>query len=385
MRLIRIALLAGLLVIALPIFFTSSAAALDLCEEPHCQPPSPEQNTFFSWEFEAEEGCLPYFFKHTNGNLPPGLEVTADGELEGTPTQSGHFDFWVALDDNGGPHNPACLIKGTQSQAHFFMFVMPDLAVTTESLPVAAPGQPYRVQLQFSNPEAGWPVIWDITQGSLPAGLSLSEDGVLSGTPTGTGANTFVVRAREPFRRFGEKPLTLTVATTLQARAATGARRGRAPLPGLGSGLGRGAAAHVVGDRGTLPAGLSLNTTTGAITGVPRAAGVSAVTFGIRDAGGQTASARANIRIAARLAITSSRLPSATAGEAYRATIASAGGLAPKRWTAVGTLPRGLRLGRSTGVLSGVAREPGVYRIRVQVTDRLGGRSTKTLRLSVTG
>ena len=183
MRLIRIALFHGLLVVALPVFFASSAAALDLCEEPHCQPPSPEQNTFFEWEFEAEEGCVPYFFKHTNGNLPTGLEVTVDGKLRGTPTQSGRHPRprGVALDDNGGPHNPACLIKGTQSQAHFFMFVMPDLAVTTESLPVAVPGQPYRLQLQFSNPEAGWPVIWDITQGSLPAGLSLSEDGVLSG------------------------------------------------------------------------------------------------------------------------------------------------------------------------------------------------------------
>ena len=383
MRLIRIALFTGLLVVALPVFFASSAAALDLCEEPHCQPPPAEQGTFYEFEFEAEEGCVPYFFTQISAP-PPGLAITADGELEGIPTQAGDFDFWVALDDNGGPQNPACLIKGEQSQAHYFLHVMPDLAVTTTSLPVAAPGQPYSAQLEFSNPEPGWRVVWDITQGSLPSGLTLSESGLISGTPSGTGTATFVARAREPFRRFGEKQLTLTVGAALQARAATGA--GEVGVRYRGSVAVTGGVQpftwSVTG--GTLPAGLALNTTTGAITGIPRSAGVSAVTFGVRDAGGQTASVQSSIRIATRLAITSNRLPNATAGEAYRATIASAGGLAPKRWTVVGTLPRGLRLGRTTGVLSGVAREPGVYRIRVQVTDRLGGRSTKTLRLSVT-
>ena len=76
------------------------------------------------------------------------------------------------------------------------MTVMPDLAVTTTSLPRATPGQPYSAQLEFSNPEQGWPVIWDLTKGALPAGLSLSESGMISGTPTGPDAKTFTARAR---------------------------------------------------------------------------------------------------------------------------------------------------------------------------------------------
>jgi hypothetical protein len=382
MRIARVVFVFALL--ALPFVLVPSASALDLCEEPHCQPPAAEQNTPFEWEFEAEEGCIPYFFKHTNGNLPPGLEVTVDGKLKGTPTQSGDFDFWVALDDNGGPHNPACLIKGTQSQAHFFMHVMPDLAVTTTSLPTATPGQPYSAQLQFSNPAVGWPVIWDITQGALPSGLSLSASGLISGTPTGAGQATFVVRAREPFRRFGEKQLTLTVATELQARATAGpgevGLRYRGSVPASG---GTQPYTWSVGT-GALPAGLTLNPQTGAITGVPTRAGAFAVTFAVRDAGGQTESVQANIRIAARLAISSTRLPNAAVGRRYRARLASSGGVAPKRWTAVGRLPRGLQLSRA-GVLSGVVREAGAYRITVRVTDRLGGRSTKTLRLTATG
>jgi hypothetical protein len=110
------------------------------------------------------------------------------------------------------------------------------------------------------------------------------------------------------------------------------------------------------------------------------------VTFAVPDAAGQRVTIPATVRIAARLAITTARLPSATVGEAYRARLAAAGGLAPKTWRIVGgSVPRGMSLSTRTGVLSGVPRRPGVYKITVQVRDGLGGRSTKTLRLAVTG
>lgn len=384
MRLIRIAALLALL--SFPLVFTPSAAALDLCEEPHCQPPAAEQNTPYEWEFEAEEGCVPYRFTYLNGTTPPGLRVTVDGKLTGTPTEAGTFEFWVALDDNSGPNNPFCLLPSTQSQSRFTLLVMPDLAVTTASLSRAVPGQPYSTQLQFSNPEAGWPVIWDLTQGSLPGGLSLSENGVISGTPTGPDVKQFTVRAREPFRRFGEKQLTLTVSTALQASSA--ARAGEVGLRYRGAIRAAGGVQPLTWSiaSGTLPRGLALNTATGAIAGTPRAAGSFALTFAVTDAAGQRVTVPAAIRIAARLTIATSRLPQATAGEAYRARLASTGGLAPKQWRIVrGSLPHGIALDRRTGALSGVARQTGTFRVTVQVTDRLGGKSTKTVTLSVTG
>ena len=127
---VRLALFA--VVLSLPLFFAAGASALDLCEEPHCQPPPGEQNTFYEWEFEAEEGCVPYFFKHVNGALPAGLEVTDNGELEGTPTEAGNFDFWVTLNDNGGPHNPACLFKYTTAACAFAPNWLPALPVASD-------------------------------------------------------------------------------------------------------------------------------------------------------------------------------------------------------------------------------------------------------------
>lgn len=378
----RIFLLAAILT---ALFLTTSASALDLCEEPHCQPPPAEQNTPYEWEFEAEEGCLPYNFKHTNGALPQGLEVTADGKLRGTPTQAGHFEFWVALNDNGGPGNPACLIKGTESQAHFFMFVMPDLAVKTTSLPAATPGRPYSFQLEFTNPEAGWPVIWDITSGALPSGLTLSESGLISGTPAGTDTKTFTVRAREAFRRFGERQLTLNVAAALQARSALGPGEvglnyaGSIPTAGGSDPLSWSIAS------GSLPPGLALKTTTGSVRGFPRQAGTFRLTFAVTDSAGQRVTVPASLRVASRLTITTTRLPSTSVRTAYRARLATRGGVAPKKWrVAGGVLPRGIRLDRANGTLAGAALDAGVFRFTVEARDRLGARSRKTLRLTVT-
>ena len=382
MRVARIALF--VVVLSLPLFFAGGASALDLCEEPHCQPPPGEQNTFYEWEFEAEEGCIPYFFKHIRGALPEGLEVTDDGELEGTPKQAGNFEFWVTLNDNGGPHNPACIYKGAESQAHFFLTIIPDLAVTTESLPAGVPGQAYSAQLTFSNPEPGWPVTWDITGGSLPAGLSLSASGLIAGTPTAAGVSTVIVRAREPFRRFGEKTLTLRVGAQLSASAAL--NPGEVGLRYSGRVQASGGVAPLAYSvaPGALPAGLTLDQATGALRGTPRSAGPSALTFAVTDASGQRVTVPTTLRIVARLAITTANLPSATAGTSYRAQLRAVGGLAPKRWRLVGAVPAGMRLS-ATGVLSGSPRQAGTYRITIQARDRLGARSTKTLRFTVSG
>jgi hypothetical protein len=177
----------------------------------------------------------------------------------------------------------------------------------------------------------------------------------------------------------------LTVATALQARSTARAGevgvRYAAAIPATG---GVRPLAWSIAS-GALPAGLSLNTATGAITGVPRAAGAFPLSFAVTDAAGQRATVPATVRIAARLAITTLALPAASAGESYLAKLRTRGGLGAKRWSLVGgKLPRGLKLDRVTGTLSGAPRAAGVYRLRIQASDRLGGRSTRVLRLVVT-
>ena len=372
MRVIRMLILAVVLLAAVG----SSASALDVNVD--VQPTPGEVGTPYTFQLKGEEGCLPYRWKYLNGTVPPGLRITEDGKLTGTPTEAGTFSFWVALDDSVD-----CMSQ--QSQGEFTMIVLPDLAVGTTSLALAVPGQPYTATLTAANIEIGWPLLWDLTQGTLPLGLTLSEDGVISGTPAGPDAKTFVIRVREPFRRFGERQLTLTVAAVLQARSAV--PTGEVGLRYTGSIPATGGLQPLTWSvaSGTLPPGLALNPSTGAIGGVPRAAGVFALTVAVSDAAGQQATVPVSIRIAARLTIATARLPLARVGEEYAARLASIGGLAPKQWRIEkGPLPRGINLDRKTGVLSGVARKAGRYRITVRATDRLGASSTRSLTLVVT-
>jgi len=220
----------------------------------------------------------------------------------------------------------------------------------------------------------------------LPGGLTLSATGVVAGTPTGTDTRTFRVRAAEQFRRFGERDLTLTVATALTASSAL--RAGQVGLRYTGRVRATGGAAPLRWSvaSGALPRGVTLDATTGVVRGVPQAAGSFRVTFAVTDSAGQRVTVPASLRVAARLAITTTRLSSTSVGTAFAAQLATRGGVAPKRWRVTGgALPRGIKLDAATGKLTGTPRESGVFRFTVEARDRLGARSEKTFSLTVAG
>ncbi len=73
------------------------------------------------------------------------------------------------------------------------------------------------------------------------------------------------------------------------------------------------------------------------------------------------------------LAITTTSLPAGTRGQAYSAPMAAMGGNPPYKWKlAPGSakLPRGLRLNRATGVISGTPKRSGTYTFTVEVLDQ---------------
>jgi hypothetical protein len=84
------------------------------------------------------------------------------------------------------------------------------------------------------------------------------------------------------------------------------------------------------------------------------------------------------------LAITTSSLPSGTVGTAYSQTLAATGGKAPRTWSlASGTLPAGLSLGASTGVISGTPTAAGTASFTVRVTDYIGATASKALSIAI--
>ena len=124
---------------------------------------------------------------------------------------------------------------------------------------------------------------------------------------------------------------------------------------------------------GTLPPGLRLNTSTGAITGTPSGAGVSNFTVQVADAElpQLTATAALSITVtpAVPLQITTSSLPSGVAGTLTARTLAAIGGVYPYTWAIPEICPPNLTLNPSTGVISGTPTSAGTSNFTVEVTD----------------
>ena len=113
--------------------------------------------------------------------IPSGATLTNKGEV--TTTGGG------TLTNNGTINNSGTLpgsIGGNGAVNHA-------PTITTQSLPDGTEGTSYSQTLTATGTA---PFTWDVSSGSLPAGLSLNEDtGVVSGTPTTAGTSTFTVTA----------------------------------------------------------------------------------------------------------------------------------------------------------------------------------------------
>jgi hypothetical protein len=160
--------------------------------------------TAYSTSFSCSGGTAPYTYAVTSGTLPPGTELSLAGALTGTPTAAGNYVFLVRCTDAKTLQSPALTYQLTIGVG------VPE--VTTSS-PMTSCTQNSACSRTFGAQYGQTPYAWTLSTapGSIPPGMTLSTDGVLSGTPTTAGAYTFTVRATDALAGFGEKELTLTV------------------------------------------------------------------------------------------------------------------------------------------------------------------------------
>ncbi len=96
------------------------------------------------------------------------------------------------------------------------------------------------------------------------------------------------------------------------------------------------------------------------------------------------ASAQVTIVASDSLAVVANTLPTGTAGTAYSATLAATGGTAPYTWQiSGGSLPQGLALNNTSGIISGTTTQTGGFSFTASVTDATSANASAPLNLTV--
>jgi len=87
--------------------------------------------------------------------------------------------------------------------------VAPPVAISTTSLPNGTVNVNYSATLSATGGTA--PYSWSLSSGSLPAGLTLSSSGSISGKPTATGQSSFTVRVTDSASNSTQKTLAISI------------------------------------------------------------------------------------------------------------------------------------------------------------------------------
>ncbi len=238
-------------------------------------------------------GALTWNIVTGTGTLPQGINLNQlNGVISGTPTTAGTSSFTVRVADAGGQ-------AVTQGLSILINAPTPP-SISTTTLSGGTVGQPYNQTLEATGGTGT--LTWSLASGSLPSMLSLSLDGVISGTPTNAGNSTFTVRVRDTLNQSDTQSLSIAVSAALAITTNS------LPDAEEGEPYGRtlqrsgGIAPFTWSVTPALPDGLTLNPATGRITGSPAdgTEGRYDLTFTVQDSSTptpQTASKSLGLRI----------------------------------------------------------------------------------------
>ena len=221
------------------------------------------------------------------GTLPPGLQLNTNGTITGVPTAEGTHPITVR----------ATYLNQAGQQTYQVLVGAITVGLTEATLPAGVQGTAYRYDMKpllrvaGDAAFAGTGATWSVASGSLPAGLVLGADGVISGVPAAENAGTpFSVQATYKTKN-GQQAYSVLVGAIQIALSATTAPPPSATYgttynswdvtPNVSisgdaayDGKGTGVTWSVAG--GSLPAGLVLNAN-GTVTGTPSARGTNPV------------------------------------------------------------------------------------------------------------
>jgi CshA-type fibril repeat protein len=306
------------------------------------------------------------------GAVPPGMSFNVNtGAISGTPNTSGTYQFTVQVTDaNNLVSSKIESITVATPPSITTTPLTYKLYVNTEaSLPASA------VAGTGSIPATG---SWSAT--GLPTGLSINTaNGTISGTPSVTGTFQVIQKVTDEYRLFDEETLSIKVVRKpVITTAALPSLEANKVVPAIEQAITIGSAAlpatgawSIVS--GELPAGLSFNLDTGAITGTPTSIGTFTFTVKLTDVDGEVSEQVQTLRVNNPPVITTTPLSYKLYKDEAASlpnTVTAGTGNIPVigAWTAT-SLPQGLVINGSTGAITGTPTSTGTFQVKVKVTD----------------
>jgi hypothetical protein len=302
------------------------------------------------------------------------LSLAVGGVLSGTPTSSGTFAFTVTATD---------AVSVTGSQAYSLSISPALIDITPATVPPGQRGAVYSTMLSGSGGTA--PYSFAVTGGVLPAGMSLSAGGILSGTPGAIGSYTFTVTATDARSSSAARTYTLNInvltldITPFGLTDASAGIQYTTVLSGTG---GTAPYTFALNPGSTLPPGLTLSSN-GTITGLPSQVGQYNFTIKVTDGTAQTATRTYNFRVVINAVTMGGSIPDGAYGKKYDQFFTSSGGGAPYVYSlSSGTLPPGLALA-TTGELYGVPTASGSWSFFITSVDKYGNMGTYPFTMNI--
>jgi hypothetical protein len=216
-----------------------------------------------------------------SGTMPTGVGLSSAGVVSGTPTTIGNYTFTVRVTDNA--------TNTTTKQFSILISALNPSITTTSPLPTGAVGAAYTTVTLDATGGAP-PYTWSVVSGSVPAGLSMSAAGVITGTPTTPVVGSFTVRATDTAAHTNDKAFALTVVNGVSFLSTT-ASQGTTNVDYTTTFTAQNGVPPYVfslGNNEPLPPGLSLSVD-GVLSGVPTAPGTYVFQIIVEDSVGTTA------------------------------------------------------------------------------------------------
>jgi hypothetical protein len=239
-------------------------------------------------QMQGEDTCTGSLSYKASG-LPAGLSINSTtGVISGTTKTAGTSSVTVTGTDSTGPSGSASFTWtiGTTSNT---------VTVTNPGSQTGTVGTAASLQIAATDSASGQTLTYSAT--GLPAGLSISSTtGLISGTPTTAGSSSVTVTAKDTTGASGSASFTWTINPTATNTVTVTNPGSQTGTVGTATSLQIAATDSASGQTLTysatgLPAGLSISSTTGLISGTPTTAGSSSVTVTAKDTTGASGSA----------------------------------------------------------------------------------------------